>query len=73
MCSILGCERIVPWTGPPPPTCGEVGCATASTYMFLHQGMRGLYRGLVPHMWRDGPGYGVYMVFYEGQLTYSKK
>ena len=29
------------------------------------KGVRGLYCGLVPHMWRDGPGYGVYMVIYE--------
>ena len=30
------------------------------------KGVRGLYRGLVPHMWRDGPGNGIYMVIYEG-------
>ena len=29
------------------------------------QGVRGLFRGIVPHVWRDGHGFGVYMVLYE--------
>jgi len=32
------------------------------------QGLRGLYTGLGPHFWRDGHGFGVYMVLYEGLL-----
>ena len=28
-------------------------------------GARGLFRGIVPHVWRDGHGFGVYMVIYE--------
>jgi hypothetical protein len=35
------------------------------------KGVRGLYRGLVPHMWRDGPGYGVYMLIYEGYGVFT--
>jgi len=32
------------------------------------QGTRGLFRGIVPHFWRDGHGFGVYMVLYEAFL-----
>ena len=31
-------------------------------------GLRGLFRGIVPHVWRDGHGFGVYMVLYEALL-----
>lgn len=34
-----------------------------------HQGVSGLYRGLVPHAWRDGPGFGAYMLLYEMSLS----
>jgi len=34
-----------------------------------NQGLRGLYRGLVPQAWRDGPGFGAYMVVYEAGLA----
>lgn len=35
------------------------------------QGARGLFRGIVPHVWRDGHGFGVYMVLYEALLHVS--
>ena len=35
------------------------------------KGVRGLYRGLVPHMWRDGPGFGVYMLIYEAYGVFT--
>ena len=35
------------------------------------QGARGLFRGIVPHVWRDGHGFGVYMVLYEAILHFS--
>ena len=31
-------------------------------------GVRGLLTGLVPHWWRDGHGFGVYVVLYEALL-----
>ena len=33
------------------------------------QGLRGLTTGLAPHWWRDGHGFGVYVVLYEALLS----
>ncbi|XP_023336676.1 mitochondrial basic amino acids transporter, partial [Eurytemora carolleeae] len=36
-----------------------------SKHIYKYEGVRGVYRGLTPLVWRDGPGFGLYMVIYE--------
>jgi len=38
------------------------------TSVVKSEGLRGAFRGIGPHFFRDGPGFGIYMVLYEGFL-----
>jgi len=38
------------------------------TSVVRSEGLRGAFRGVGPHFFRDGPGFGIYMVLYEGFL-----
>lgn len=38
------------------------------TSILSQSGLKGIYRGIVPHFFRDGPGFGIYMVLYVALL-----
>lgn len=47
-------------------TLGYIGRSyNCMKFIFNHEGLYGLYRGLVPMIWRDIVPYGIYMVVYD--------